>query len=181
MSITWIMTNERAESVLLDNLWIMSVFLKLSCFYWLFLLEFDLCSAALMFCGEASILSVLQCWCCCLWCGWRGGIRRGRPSSSSSTPRMTSGTTSSNMMRRGVEKRTRYEHGNQALNFLNFLLKLTLSLSNCHSEQSECFKLASAVFNHLFRLSALQKTAFSGINCFLLENNFMHLSKQQSS
>lgn len=58
--------------------------------------------------SSACVTLALQCWCCCLWCGWRGGIRNARPSSSSSTRRTTYATTSWNMMRRVVERRTRY-------------------------------------------------------------------------
>lgn len=53
-------------------------------------------------------LSPLQPWSCSSWCGWSGGRRSGTPSSCSSTPRTTSGTTSSSMMKREVERRIRW-------------------------------------------------------------------------
>lgn len=49
-----------------------------------------------------------QVWSCCSWCGWSAERRSVRPSPCSSTPRTTSGTTSSNTTRRGAERKTRY-------------------------------------------------------------------------
>lgn len=52
--------------------------------------------------------SPLQPWFCCSWCGWSAGRRSDTPSSCSSTPRTMSGTTSSSMTRREVERRIRW-------------------------------------------------------------------------
>lgn len=57
-----------------------------------------------------SLSVFLQCWCWCLWCGWRDGIKRDRPSSCWSIQRTTCETTYSNTMRRAVERKTRYMH-----------------------------------------------------------------------
>lgn len=52
----------------------------------------------------------LQCWCWCLWCGWRDGIKRDRPSSCWSIQRTMCETTYSNTTRRAAERKTRYMH-----------------------------------------------------------------------
>lgn len=57
----------------------------------------------------------LQCWCWCLWCGWRDVIKRDRPSSCWSIQRTMCETTYSNTMRRVAERKTRYMHSHSTL------------------------------------------------------------------